>query len=833
MSKMLTRLIQAAIAVACLLSSAAQAQMPEEPRALTVEDIVSLESFGRAAISPDGRWAVYEKRGAYDSIERFQFAHRSTWTIMDLWLVDLARPATPPRRLLPGEGPGLQRVAFSPSGARLLISRMRDETYEFGVVSMSDGSVQWTGLTPETPRRGAAAQWVSDDRVVLMVRPDHSLPATLRLDGGGPPRTAEAWERTALGREASRTIIDGRSGVVSTETPAPPGALVMLDLATGERSTLASGRITDFSISPDGRQAAIVSSGEGAPLSAGPLIQGDNADRQRLSVVGLDSGSVARPMDDRDIAPHLLRWSADSRAVLVWARPDGAAWTGGGLAQVTAEGVVMTDISGLTPGSDKEIVAGVRADWIGGAPVLYARPQDGGRFDWRLFSPGGPPQVLTASLTVVPNRIAMAGPDAVQIFADGGLWSASAAGLRRVTSDDLTVRQATVGDQEQVTRLASNEAPRQTWTVATDQEGEHLVLTGEGGERRLGSGSGTDVRVLATSPVATLVVDRTGVSESLHLRTAAGDERLDGVNMDLTDVTLIEPVPVPHLDHQGRPTLSWLFLPAGARTGDVRGLIVRIYPGSTDSLVWYDPLNLMTGVRSQVLAAAGFAVLSPSIPGDAPAEGRGEVFLRSVDLAVDAALAAHPELPGDRMAIFGHSFGGYAALQIAARSTRYRSYIASSALSDLSGFWGELHPGTRIQPEDGALFRAAQGWTEVGQGGMGAPPWVAADAYAAASPYLLTDRITAPVLLLTADMDFTPMNQAERVFSARLRQGGRVRLITYWGEHHTFWSPANIRDRYNQIFDWLDETLAPDEISPPAPADAPRPATIPRTPPPP
>lgn len=833
MSKMLTRLIPAAIATACLLSSAAQAQIPETSRALTADDVVRLESFGRAAISPDGRWAVYEKRGAYDSIARFEFAHRSTWTIMDLWLVDLTRPEAEPQRLLPGEGPGLQRVAFSPSGDRLLISRMRGETYEFGIVSMGDRSVQWTGLTPETPRRGAAAQWASDDRVVVMVRPDHSLPATLRLDGGSPALMAEAWERTARGREPSRTIVDGRGGVASTESPAPPGALVMLDLARGERSTLASGQITDFSISPDGSQAAIVSSGGGAPLSGGEIVQGDNADRQRLSIIGLENGSVARPLDDHDIAPHLLRWSADSHAVLVWARPDGAAWTEGGLAQVAADGVVMADLAGLTPGSDKAIVAGVRADWIGGGPVLYARPDAGERFDWSLLSPDAPPRVLTTSLTSVPNRIAMTGPDAVYLFADGGLWSASASGLRRVTPDDLTVRQASVGDQEQVTRLASNEAPRRTWTVATGPGGEHLVLTEEGVSRRLGSGSGMDVRVLGISAAASLVADRTGISESLHLWTAGEDERLDSVNADLADVALIEPIPVPHLDHKGRPTLSWLFLPDGAKTGGVKGLIVRIYPGSTDSLVWYDPLNLMTGVRSQVLAAAGFAVLSPSIPGDAPADGRGEVFLRSVDLAVDAALEKHPELPSDRMAIFGHSFGGYAALEIAARSSRYRSYIASSALSDLSGFWGEFHPGTRIQPEDGTLFRAAQGWTEVGQGGMGAPPWVAPDAYAAASPYLLTDRITAPVLLLTADMDFTPMNQAERVFSARLRQGGRVRLITYWGEHHTFWSPANILDRYKQIFDWLDETLATDEVNLRDPVDAPKPAAIPRTPPPP
>lgn len=111
------------------------AQEREVGRAVSVDDIVELEAFGRAEFSPDRRWAVYEKRGAYDSAVRFDFAARAPWTIMDLWLVDLSAPDRPPERLLPDEGLGLQRVAWSPDGGRLLISRFRGDEYEFGVVN--------------------------------------------------------------------------------------------------------------------------------------------------------------------------------------------------------------------------------------------------------------------------------------------------------------------------------------------------------------------------------------------------------------------------------------------------------------------------------------------------------------------------------------------------------------------------------------------------------------------------------------------------------------------------------------------------------------------------
>jgi dipeptidyl aminopeptidase/acylaminoacyl peptidase len=227
-------------------------------------------------------------------------------------------------------------------------------------------------------------------------------------------------------------------------------------------------------------------------------------------------------------------------------------------------------------------------------------------------------------------------------------------------------------------------------------------------------------------------------------------------------------------------------------------------------------------------------VLSPSIPEDAEAPRTADFRLRSVNLAVDAALEAYPALPGERMAVLGHSFGGLAALEIAARSDRYRSYIAMSAPTDAFGFWGEFDSATRIQPEDGLRMRNQQGWAEAGQGKLGVPPWVDPESYLNFSPYLAAERITAPVLLINADFDYVPMSQAERVFSVLHRQGRQARLITYWGEHHTLWSPANIRDRYQQIMDWLSTTLAaPQGAATLAPDGLPRPAPSPRTPPPP
>lgn len=827
----LTRLVGAVIAAACLFTSAS-AQSPvtggaPPSRPLAVADLTALAAFGRGSLSPDGRWAVYEKRGAYDTIPRFEYEWRSTWAIMDLWVADLHDPAAPPGRLLPGQGPGLQRVAWSPSGTRLLISRFRDGRLEPGVVSMADRSVRWTGLTLDVPRTGAQVAWLSEHEVVALVRPDHSLPASLAYQGATQTRLAEAWERTALGEEPSRTILDAADGVASTPAARASSALVLLDVASGQARTLAKGRISDFSVSPDGRRVAIVQGAEGSALRPDEVVQFELSDRQRLRVVDIATGEASRPMDDRDVAPGLLRWSPDSRAVLVWARRDSAAWRDGALVEAGADGAIAANLTGLDMGSSTEVVLGVRADWLGDTPIVYARRVGSERFDWHALSPDANPRPLTLAMETVSGKLAGAGQGTVRLFADGGYWEVGASGSRLLTPGATGLRGVAVSDMELATRLKVNEAPRQTWAAAHGPQGETIILDMEGA-RRLGPGTGSVDRVLASSAEGELFLRRAGLSEVLLLRTASDETPLDAVNRDFAGVRLVAPEAVVHRDIDGREAQSWLFLPEPG--APVRGLVVKVYPGWADGETGGDPLSLTYGLSPQVFVAAGYAVLSPVTPQTGALEDRGDNLVRSVDLAVDAALAAHPDLPADRMAIFGHSFGGYASLEIAARSRRYRAYIASSAFSDMFGVWGEFEPSTRILPEDGGMIRAAQGWAETGQAALAAPPWLAPEAYAASSPYLMADRIKDPVLLLAADMDFVPLSQAERMYSALLRTGARARLVTYWGEHHTLWSPANIRDRFAQIFDWLELHLTSGtEPGLTVRAGAPTPAPSPRT----
>jgi len=798
----------AALAAFVLIGTGVAPAAATGERLLTVDDLVGLEAFGRAQISPDGRWAVYERRGGYDDMERIALGGASVRTLMDLWVVDLLDSTPAPQRLLPEEGPGLQTVAWAPDGARLLVTRLQDAAFEYGIVDMADRSVRWTGLAPDLPTTGAFAAWASAQTVILAVRPDGSLPLGLDYTGASIRRTAEARERTMRGLEPSRTVIEASGGVLATEIQEAVQTLVRVDAASGETRVLAEGRIADFAVSPDGAAVALVLRAEPIPLAEPELLHMEDDRRRRLRLIGVETGETLLRIEDLDIAPHLLRWSPDSGAVLVWARRDGARWEDGGLARATTGGVAWFDRGGVSAGRSPEIVlSGVRADWLGRDAVLYGTADGSDRRDWHLVSRSGPPRALTAALTSAPTRIAAATPDALHVFADGGDWTMTAGGLTRRSPQGVALREATAFDLDLAPRLKNNEAPRRDWAAAMGPDGR-LVVISEAGMRSLGGAGHENDRVLAVSAGAALTLRPEGLQETLQLRRAGGVRDLDRVNAGLAEVRLTEPIPVRHPDWTGQETTSWLFLPRPSPRG-IRGVIVRVYPGWADNLARVDPFSMTYSRRPEVFVAQGYAVLSASIPGDVAVQERGDAWARAADLAVDAALEAFPGLPEDRMTLMGHSFGGHAALEIAVRSSRFRSYVASSPYSDMLGVWGAFDAVGRIQPENGLFFRFNQGWTEAGQGALGAPPWAEPELYAASSPFLRADRITRPVLLLTADLDFTPMSQAERMFSAILRNGGEARMVTYWGETHLIWSPANIRDYHQQIFDWLEKTLRP------------------------
>ena len=105
-------------------------------------------------------------------------------------------------------------------------------------------------------------------------------------------------------------------------------------------------------------------------------------------------------------------------------------------------------------------------------------------------------------------------------------------------------------------------------------------------------------------------------------------------------------------------------------------------------------------------------------------------------------------------------------------------------------------------------------FAESGQFRMGGPPWSDMERYIRNSPISHADRVRTPVMIVQGDQDYVPIQQGEEFFSALFRQNKSAVFVRYWGEGHSFESPANITDLWQRIHQWLGRYLGPPSPGP-------------------
>jgi dipeptidyl aminopeptidase/acylaminoacyl peptidase len=254
-----------------------------------------------------------------------------------------------------------------------------------------------------------------------------------------------------------------------------------------------------------------------------------------------------------------------------------------------------------------------------------------------------------------------------------------------------------------------------------------------------------------------------------------------------------------------------LVLPVGYEPGRRYPMITFVYAGS----VYSDTLQALTRpdqaffFNPLLLASHGFAVLFPSMPAP-PLGGAGvdkmHIIPAGVLPAVDKAIEVGVADP-ERLAVMGHSYGGYSTLALATATRQFQSAIAVSPISNLLTQYGAFRPWDRVR-DDTHLNMADPKQAEAGQNQTGGPPWDFLWRYLKNSPVLFVDRVETPVMLVQGSHDTQSTLASEEFFTGLYRLGKRGRFVRYWGEGHVFESPANIRDYWQQVFAWLDETLA-------------------------
>lgn len=781
-------------------------------RAVQLDDLLQAEDLGQAAIAPGGRWLVIETLAPYDHAPSFDFGGFSQPNLGRLMVADLERPGPAQPLFSQQADAGYIAGPFSPKGQSMIVYRFRERAWDTGVVDLATRRARWLGIATERAAYGRTLQWRSETELVLIALPDGSAPIHLRVGWEAMDRLPDLWRTTRAGREPAVNI-SGSGRFLERRTNPQPRRLLKVDLQSGAVQSLASGGFLDLELSSTGRYLAAIADAEPIPIRPDDQLRVGTPTRRRdLVVVDLATSAVRRPCKTCDLLTHLLAWSPTSDRVLVFGRERDQAWTEGSLLAVEAatgalarvgQGLVKPEIA-----YDNEGIANVRADWMGADPIVYGRvvgEKRQARPDWLRIGASSPVN-LTKELVQAPSRIAALEADGLALIAGGTAWRVDAAGRVRRLPGGPNLQALPLPQPGFGGRFKLNAPPRQNWFLARTPSGiEHIASARPSTSSLIPA----DAILIAQSgdQLAVRLRDGHGVQKVLLLEPNRPPQGLLTVNAAFADIDPAPLRPVHHKGPNGEALTSWLYLPSAISSGRPPPLVVLPYPGKLQATA---PARYALGAsnftpNAQLLAAQGYAVLVPSLPRSEdgePAAGLADQILQIVD-----QIAAQGLIDPDRLAMWGHSFGGYAALVTATQTGRFKAIIAQAGPADLISGWGSIPPHYRAAPEDGHPTPLNMGWAEGGQAGLGAPPWRDLGRYVRNSPFFAADKITSPLLIIQGDQDFVNLAQGEEMFAALYRQDKDAVLMTLWGEGHIPASPANIRAIYAEVLPWLNQNL--------------------------
>lgn len=254
------------------------------------------------------------------------------------------------------------------------------------------------------------------------------------------------------------------------------------------------------------------------------------------------------------------------------------------------------------------------------------------------------------------------------------------------------------------------------------------------------------------------------------------------------------------LSDDGKRLHGALLLPSNYRPGERYPLVVYTYGGVSLSdhfdrfgLAGSGPINM------QLLATRGYAVLLPDAPQQAstPMLDLAKAILSGVNKVIEIGIA-----DPDRLAVMGHSYGGYTTLALIVQTGRFKAAISIAGVSDLIGSYGEMG-------EDGSAYGVAI--AERGQEAMGGTPWERRESYIENSPFFFFDRIQTPLLIIqgSGDTSVAPF-LGDQIFIALRRLGKKAQYARYEGEEHSpsqSWTYDHQVDLCYRIIRWLDSNL--------------------------
>jgi hypothetical protein len=208
------------------------------------------------------------------------------------------------------------------------------------------------------------------------------------------------------------------------------------------------------------------------------------------------------------------------------------------------------------------------------------------------------------------------------------------------------------------------------------------------------------------------------------------------------------------------------------------------------------------GANASFYSSRGYLVFMPDITYLVGYPGKGAV---SAVVSGALSLVQRGFVDPKRMAIVGHSWGGYEVAYLVTQTNLFRCAVAGATVSNMTSAYGGIRYGSGV-------LRQFQ--YEKGQSRIGGSLWEGPLKYIDNSPIFWVDRIQTPLLLLHNDKDgAVPWTQSIELYGALRRYRKPVWLVNYNGEDHGIGKMPNRKDwsiRQTQFFDhYLKDAPAP------------------------
>eukprot|EP01133_Synstelium_polycarpum_P010542 gene10542-12265_t len=254
---------------------------------------------------------------------------------------------------------------------------------------------------------------------------------------------------------------------------------------------------------------------------------------------------------------------------------------------------------------------------------------------------------------------------------------------------------------------------------------------------------------------------------------------------------------ISYVSANGDTLQAALYLPANYVQGKSYPTITYIYERLTDGLNTYAmPAFPGGGFNKSMYTSNGYAVLMPDIKYKLNDPGMSAVAC--VVPAVKAAIATGI-VDEKRVAIHGHSWGGYQTSFLITQTNIFKAAAAGAPLTNMISMYSLIYWNSGGTNQ--AIFEASQGRLTPGY-------WDNWEAFTRNSPIYHIKKVQTPLLLLHNDKDgAVDYTQGIEYYNGLRRLNKPVVMITYRGENHGIAKLPNRKDYAVRMMEYFDYML--------------------------